>query len=457
MMLKKEIDELENISQLDNFLENTKCGFLLEELQNVPEIKIYFKKVIIKTIEKIERTCSFREINFKISEILKQFNALKKEEENNIKEISSKNLDEYYKKIINRQLIDLSINFSKEDNNLKSINNNTIFIERYSPDITTNDIEKRAENAKKNNKDNLFQYFNKLNDDIKSKEDIYSNTTLMKNVLDTNSPPYILLFYQHNFLEVISFIEILIEDLMENILLLPNSIKYICKIISILVKNKFKNISIIEENAFISKFLINKLLIPIISNPSFNAIISDFVISGNTIKNLKALDFILKKLFSGKLFLNNLEEGDYTPFNWFFIDKMDKILTFFEKAIHINLPNFIEQYINDKLPKGYYYEFFNENKDQICSYISICFSFKNLYNLVKGFRKGDVFFTTKNPKVKQIKSALSRIEKSMNEIRNVHQKKILEQYQKINENNKNKEDIEVEISYLYNNLEIEKK
>ena len=245
----------------------------------------------------------------------------------------------------------------------------------------------------------------------------------MKNVLDTNSPPYILLFYQHNFLEVISFIEILIEDLMENILLLPNSIKYICKIISILVKNKFKNISIIEENAFISKFLINKLLIPIISNPSFNAIISDFVISGNTIKNLKALDFILKKLFSGKLFLNNLEEGDYTPFNWFFIDKMDKILTFFEKAIHINLPNFIEQYINDKLPKGYYYEFFNENKDQICSYISICFSFKNLYNLVKGFRKGDVFFTTKNPKVKQIKSALSRIEKSMNEIRNLFIKK----------------------------------
>ena len=100
IMLKKEIDELENINQLENFLENTKCGFLLEELQKVPEIQIYFKKVIIKTVEKLERECSFREINFNISEILKEFNALKKEEENNIKEVNSKNLDEFYKKII---------------------------------------------------------------------------------------------------------------------------------------------------------------------------------------------------------------------------------------------------------------------------------------------------------------------------------------------------------------------
>ena len=175
IMLKSEIDELENINQLDSFLENTKCGFLLEELQNVPEIKLYFKKVIIKTIEKIERTCSFREINFKVSEILKQFNALKKEEENNLKEVNNNNLDEYYKNIINRQLIDLSINFSKEENNLRSIKNNIIFIEKYSPDITTNDIEVRAKKAKEDNKDNLFQYFNKLNDNIKSKEDLYSN------------------------------------------------------------------------------------------------------------------------------------------------------------------------------------------------------------------------------------------------------------------------------------------
>ena len=40
MMLKDEIDKLDNINQVDKFLENTKCGYLLEELQNMPDIHI---------------------------------------------------------------------------------------------------------------------------------------------------------------------------------------------------------------------------------------------------------------------------------------------------------------------------------------------------------------------------------------------------------------------------------
>ena len=40
-----------------------------------------------------------------------------------------------------------------------------------------------------------------------------------------------------------------------------NKYKYICKIISILIKNRFKDITKTEENAFISKFLIEKLLV----------------------------------------------------------------------------------------------------------------------------------------------------------------------------------------------------
>ena len=323
-MLKKEIDELDNINQVDNFLENTKCGFLLEELQNLPEIQIYFKNVIIRMIEAIERTYSFREIHLKIPEIIKEFNDLKEEEKNNIHNV--KNLDEFYTKIINKKLVDLSINYSKEENNLKMVKYNTSFTAKYSPDITYNDIEKREEKAKIENKENLFEYFNQLGKEINRKENLYSNATLMKKIYETNSPSFIFSFYKNNFLEAISFLEILIEDLVKNFLLIPNSIKYICKIISILIRNKFKDISKIEENAFISKFVIEKLLIPIISFPNFNALISDFVISGNTIKNIKTLNSILIKMFSGKLFLNNSTEGNYTPFNWFFMENMNYIL-----------------------------------------------------------------------------------------------------------------------------------
>ena len=459
IMLKKEIDELDNINQVDNFLENTKCGFLLEELQKVPDIQIFFKKVIIQTIEKIERECSFREINFKVSEILKEFNTLKNEEKNNIEKVNSNNLDEYYKKIINRKLLDLSINFSNEENNLKSNKRNNIFVEKYSPDIKINDIEAREENAKKENKDILFEYYSKLKNEIKSNEELYSNSTLMNNMLYTNSPDYMLSFYQNNFIEIISFINILIDDLMKNMLLLPNSIKYICKIISILIANKFKDITKIEVNSFISKFIIGKLLVSFLSFPSFKAFISDFVISGNTIKNIEVINFIIKKLFSGKFFLNNLEEGDYTPFNWFFMDNMDKIINFFCKTTNVHLPFFIEQYINEQLPRDYFYEYFNENKDQICSYISICFNYDNLYYLVKGLKKSDNLFNSNNPKVNQIKKSLSRIKATeiMKEINSIYQDKIKLYKKTDNKVQDKKEDDEIEVYYVYNKLIIEKK
>ena len=64
MMLKDEIDKLENITQLDNFLNNTKCGYLLEELRQIPDIQLYFNKIITKSVEKLEKSYSSKEINF---------------------------------------------------------------------------------------------------------------------------------------------------------------------------------------------------------------------------------------------------------------------------------------------------------------------------------------------------------------------------------------------------------
>ena len=138
-----------------------------------------------------------------------------------------------------------------------------------------------------------------------------------------------------------------------------------------------------KQNAFISKFIIEKLLIPFLLSPNFNAHISDFNISENSIKNLKIICNIIKIFFSGKLILNNSTEGNYTPFNWFFIEKMEKILFFFEKAINVSLPSFIKKFINDKLTNDYSYNYFEENKDKICADISICF------NNVKSFGRGN--------------------------------------------------------------------
>ena len=253
MMLKDEIDKLDNINQVENFLEGSKCGFLLEELRKMPDIQIFFKNVIRKTVEKIERKYSFREIKFDIEEISKELAKYKNDEEkkNSKKSLNNnKDLDEFYNKIINSQVRESCINYATEENNEKYKERNEKFNKNYEPNITNHDLELRAENAKNKNKENLYNYFKKLENDILSdnSHEIYSNSTLKKKLEESNIYNILSSVYQNDFLEVVSFLEQLIGDLMIKILLLPNSIKYICKIISILIKNKFKNITTIQVN-----------------------------------------------------------------------------------------------------------------------------------------------------------------------------------------------------------------
>jgi len=460
MMLKDEIDKLENINQADKFLENTKCGYLLEELQNMPDIQIYFKNVIIKAIEKIERTYSFKTITFNISKILNQLNKIKESEEKKVKK-KIINIDEFYQNIVDK-ILDQSLHFSKEENEKNVNKKDDIFMEKYVSEMNMKEFENRAEKAKKENKNNLNEYYMNLINEMKlnNEQNLYSNTVLMKKILETKLPTNILPLYKRDFLETVSFINQLIEDLMKYISLLPNSIKYICKIIAILIKNKFKEVTKIQINAFISKFLLEKLLIPIILSPNYQALINDFIISGNTCKNIKIICNILKKLFSGNLFHNNSEEGFYTPFNWLFIDKMENILYFFEKVVNVNLPNFIEKYINNELSEDYTYEFFNENPDEICASISICFTIGNLCDLVKGLEKSqNLFKDNNNAKAKKLKRSFEKLnsEAIMTEINNVNEKRRSRFKSKNSDKNVREKKFEIENYYLYNELEIEKK
>ena len=118
-MLKDEIDRLENINQANKFLENTKCSFLLEELQKMPDIQIFFKKVILKTVENIEKNCSNRKISFNISEKQKEFIKLKEAEEKKLGKKNEKNLEEIYARIVHSKVIDQSLNYSSVVNSKK--------------------------------------------------------------------------------------------------------------------------------------------------------------------------------------------------------------------------------------------------------------------------------------------------------------------------------------------------
>ena len=183
MLLKDEIDKLENINQVDNFLENTRCGFLLEELRKMPDIQIYFKKIIFQTVEKMERDCSFREINFNISEIVDQLKKVKNMDHKISDKKQDTNLEKIYEEFIHSKIFDPSINFSNKDNNINNNNeDDNEFMNKYVSEIKLAEFVTRAENSKKDNNNDLYEYFNKFENDIKTNNENESSiVTLAKN------------------------------------------------------------------------------------------------------------------------------------------------------------------------------------------------------------------------------------------------------------------------------------
>ena len=97
--------------------------------------------------------------------------------------------------------MDPSINYSKEENQKYTNKNNRIFMEKYVAGINIKTFEVNAEKAKKQNKNNLVQYFKGLQNDITLNDnpEFYSNTEMMNQMLNTKLATYMLLFCQNGF------------------------------------------------------------------------------------------------------------------------------------------------------------------------------------------------------------------------------------------------------------------
>ena len=116
----------------------------------------------------------------------------------------------------------------------------------------------------------------------------------------------------------------------------------IYKIILLIIKKKFKDVNEAEINSFIAKFFFDKLFAPIFENPGLGASIDNIIISGSTKHNISIINIVMKKLTAGRLFRNGIEsDSDYTPFNWYFIDKMPEVFKFFDSITKVTLPSFI--------------------------------------------------------------------------------------------------------------------
>ena len=452
LLLKNEIDLIDKKENNEFFLKISNTGIFLNALVEIPSVQIFFKKVIIDSVEKLERNNIMEEVSLNAEEISTKLSEIKEDtnDENKLKNV--------YKRAIKDKINKQSIK------NLKKRNENyQIFVEKYSLDLDLPNIKNFQEKAKNEKNEDLYLYYTSIEEEIKinKKEDLFSNKILMKNFLNSDSPTYMLSFYQNEFLKSVDFIEQLISDFENNILFMPKFIKNICKIISLLIKEKFTNIKKYEENFFISKFLFDKLLRYFLSSPSFNALINNFFISQNTLKNINEIIIILKRLFIGKLFMNNKEENNYTPYNWLILEKFGKILELFENAKKANLPLFIQKLIDQKLSNDYNYDYFEENKEKIFINVSICFTVDNIYALIAGIKKIDNFFRREDDKEKNsiVKLVLDKLEfdKYKNQIQKVNQDRIESYLKEMGEKKINIDRNNLENYYLVNILLIEKK
>ena len=434
MMFKDEIEQLENLSDLPYFFENSRSSVLLSKMVHMPDIQMYFKKILFQMIEKIENVSSSKKINFNMDIIMQDTKNYIESEKKRLGKKNKKTDEELTLRYINSQILEQSMNTHNLDSQDVDINDlkQNIYLDmkfnEYGKSIEKSELEKLKETADKSKKKILSQYYSKLLKDIKQRniENLFHVNFLQKYSENKDvDAKYLLSIYQKDFLNVISFLEIFIDELLKSISLIPNSIKYICKIIMILFKKKFQDITKIEENAILSKFFVEKLLIPILNDTNSIAYMNEFFISGNTLYNIEIVSNILEKLLSFKLFQNGFllpnkdDESFYTYFNRFILEQSEKIIYFFQKMTDCTLPQFIEKYIDNLLPNNYLYDYFTENPEEIYASISICFKIDTVSALVSGAMNSEnELLILENEKTKNLKGILNKLsEEKMDELR----------------------------------------
>ena len=386
-MLKEEIKRLDSVNKLDEFLIKTPCGYLLGELRNKSDIQTYSKNILHGVIEKIEESYSEKKIELNIKNLTNDIKQMEKNLKKKNKHIS--NLED----LIFLKNVEYALNGNDDENQeeinyfntfkIKNKKDIDLFNEKYVPNLNKKEIKNIIKNYDNqlDMKEFLSYYINECCND----NNLFSNENLIEIIFKSKYSKILLALYQLDFSKIIKLLDLLVDSFLNSIQLLPYSVKFICRIISIFIQKKFPKIRKFQENAFIGQFLFTILFIPIFQNP-LKSYISDFIISGNTLFNLELLLEIFTQLFLGNFFNKN-DNINYTPFNWYFIEKMPAIFEFYEEITKIEFPQFIDKFINDKLPEDYKYDYFKENPDEIISHRSICFAINDIICLIDNMTK----------------------------------------------------------------------
>ena len=416
LLLKNEIDNFKDINEgTKNFLNDTPCSYLLQQLLEKNDIKEFFKLVLKDALEdlgddkfifNIEKLNEWQlELGKKISTSIFDKNYL-----------NSKNVDNRgirfnaHKKpkekadLRNTQLltkVEIQGLTEADKEIIKNNINYQVFTATYLTYIPVSEIKR---NINKYKDDiclkNYYEYL------LSNTKGDYSQNSFFDNILKLKNSESLLVFYQEHFLKAKEFINKILENIISNYRIIPYAIKCVAKIIVQLINNKFPDANEIQKNLFINKFLYQTLLFPVFEKPDINALINDYIISNNVLYNLRIIRIIISILGSFRLFKDDDPlEGDLTPFNRVFLEKIPDIFKINKYIVNIDLPHFIDGLIKKTINEDeYYFDFFNENPNEIFFYKSILLNIKEFYSLFKNILafKGELLksnFTNNNTSI----------------------------------------------------------
>ena len=430
LLIKSEIDSLTNINQNSKFLEETPCGIMLGELRRKSDIQAYFKNIIQHSIEDLEANNSTNKIDFDADKMVNFYEKLGSKKDKKDNEIYCK----YPSSDQNSDSISLEDGINRDKK--KAQKEQEQFNQKYIPNLDKRQLIKIID-ENKDDKEKYDYLYPKLST-CGNEENIFTNERLLTFLNKYKHPERLLFIYQNHFMIVINFLDSIIKNIIENFHLVPYSIKCLCKIISELITTKFPSISSPERCIFIAKFFFGKLLIPILLNPGVEAFVNNFI-SQNSLYNLGVIAKILKKYVSGNFYTNSDVEFNFTPFNWYFITNIKDIFTIFKEITKVRFPTFIANFVNNKLPADYEYNYFNENPDEVVNLRSILYNMDQLSTLVETMNMHfKEIFSDKNGKIQKAIEKL-KLQNNQELIKNIiNSEKVIKETKSMKEKDKKK-------------------
>ena len=264
--------------------------------------------------------------------------------------------------------------------------------EQFFNDLTQDKLLKRFKEEKNEEIKNIIyrKALNKNMYNLNNKKSIFSNEKYVE-ILSTKSfqqnLELIVKEHKSNYLFIHQKIDSFLLELIGNINLIPINIRYICKIIYLLISAKFPDLSIYLKNAFIGKFFFDKYIYP------------NLLFENKLLFNNKIMSFEIRKcigeIISIISFANNCElfcnynNIEKTVFNNYIIEIIPILDKFYNLIIDVKLPDIIEELINNKIKeiekskteKRKLRKRKVENKDNININNDLYLS--NIYNIIK--------------------------------------------------------------------------